>query len=89
MADQKNLYWINAARAFAIMGVFLSHVQAIYGFSIGIVHRFISPWYVNAFFFISGYLLFRKQLTVPLVNQGKVLYISKLNGGGGTCYYSM
>lgn len=81
MEAKKNIYWINAVKAFAIIAVFLSHVQAIYGYHIGIVHRFISPWYVNAFFFVSGYLLFRKQLSTPLVLQPKSLYISRLNGG--------
>lgn len=82
MEAKKNIYWINAVKAFAIIAVFLSHVQAIYGYHIGIVHRFISPWYVNAFFFVSGYLLFRKQLSTPLVQQSKMLYVNRLNGGG-------
>lgn len=83
MEAKKNIYWINAVKAFAIMAVFLSHVQAIYGYHIGIVHRFISPWYVNSFFFVSGYLLFRKQLSNPLVLQSKKMYMSRLYNGGG------
>ncbi len=80
MAEKKDIYWINAVRAFAIMAVFLSHVQAIYGYSIGKMHLFISPWYVNSFFFISGYLLFKKQLSQPLMCEYKRLYISKIGG---------
>ena len=89
MSEKKNIYWINAVKAFAIMAVFLSHVQAIYGYSIGVVHRFISPWYVNAFFFVSGYLLFRKQLSIPVIRQSKRLYMSKSGGGdnGDTLYF--
>lgn len=84
----KNIYWINAVKALAIIAVYLSHVQSsvFYGYNIGKVHAFISPWYVNAFFFISGYLLFRKQLTEPLVSECKSLYISR--NGGGTSYSS-
>lgn len=80
MSEKKNVYWINAVKAFAIIAVFLSHVQAIYGYSIGLVHRFISPWYVNAFFFVSGYLLFRKQLSEPIVEQSKQQWFSRAGG---------
>ena len=76
----KNIYWINAVKAIAIIAVYLSHVSVFYGYSIGKVHAFINPWYVNAFFFISGYLLFRKQLKEPLITESKLLYISR-NGG--------
>ncbi len=81
--NSKNIYWINAVKAIAILAVYLSHVQssAFYGYSIGKVHSFISPWYVNAFFIISGYLLFRKQLSEPLISECRSLYISR-NGGG-------
>lgn len=83
MAARKNIYWVNAVRAFAIMTVYLSHVQAstLYGYSIGRLHAFLSPWYVNAFFFISGYLLFRKQLSQPLIDERRSLFISRTGGG--------
>ena len=44
-----------------------------------IINRFIHPFYVNAFFFVSGYLLFRKQLSEPLISQRASEY---LLGGG-------
>lgn len=83
MNNSKNIYWINGVRALAIMAVFLSHVQAetCYGYSIGVFHKYLSPWYVNAFFFISGYLLFRKQFTPPLLCEDYKVYISRKGGG--------
>lgn len=82
MECKKSIFWINAVKAFAILAVYLSHVQSslFYGYSIGGVHVFLSPWYVNAFFIISGYLLFRKQLSLPLIEESRVMYISR-NGG--------
>lgn len=83
MTAQKNIFWINAVKTFAILGVFLFHVEQIYGYSLGKINDFIAPWYVNSFFFISGYLLFRKQLSFPIVEQSKQLYINRLANGGG------
>jgi len=42
---RKNIYWINAAKALAIIAVYLTHVQAstFYGYSIGRVHEIIEP----------------------------------------------
>lgn len=43
------------------------------------VNDYIHPIYVNGFFFVSGYLLFRKQLSSPLINQSTSQYI--IEGG--------
>lgn len=86
----KKIFWINAVRAFAIIAVYLSHIQSslFYGYSIGTVHAFLSPWYVNVFFFISGYLLFRKQLSEPLIYENRSQYVSQ-TGGGGIFFYNI
>ena len=77
--DKKNIIWINYIKALAIIAVYLIHVQVIYGYSIGFLLKLINPWFVNAFFFVSGYLIYRKQLTRPIIDQDGIDY---LLGGG-------
>lgn len=67
--EKKNISWINFLKAVCIIGVFFVHSQLYCGYWMGVANVFIHPFYVNAFFFISGYLLFRKQLSEPLVGQ--------------------
>lgn len=55
------------------------HCESYYGMWLGDVNDYIHPLYVNAFFFVSGYLLFRKQLSEPLITQRASVY---LLGGG-------
>lgn len=62
-----------------IITVFFVHCQSYYGYELGSVNVFVYPFYVNAFFFVSGYLLFRKQLNEPIINEKLVSYI---HGGG-------
>lgn len=42
--------------------------------------KLYAPWYVNAFFFVSGYLLFWKQLSSPRIDEDRKAYI--VTGGG-------
>ena len=73
--DKKNIIWINYIKALAIIAVYLIHVQDIYGYSIGFLLKLINPWFVNAFFFVSGYLIYRKQLTRPIIDQDGIDYV--------------
>ena len=77
----KNIFWINAVRAICIIAVYFVHCQIYCGCWVNYTNVFIHPIYVNAFFFVSGYLLLRKQLTEPLKSQNFIEYI---NGGGKT-----
>ena len=45
------------------------------------INNIFRPFYVNAFFLVSGYLLFRKQLSFGIVNQDIKAYFGP-NGGG-------
>ncbi len=59
----KDIGWINTVRALCMISVYLLHSEFYYGnggFSYGYV---LTPFYVNAFFFVSGYLFFQKHLT--------------------------
>lgn len=63
----KLLSWIDNAKAICMICVFILHSEAYYGFgsvSYGILFK---PFYVNAFFFISGYLFFGKWLNVSML----------------------
>lgn len=78
--SNKKINWINAVKAFCIIFVFLRHSGNYYGCSTGVVGDLFIPFYVNAFFFVSGYLLFRKQLSAPRIDEGRKAYM--LMGGG-------
>lgn len=67
--SKKNILWINYIRAICILAVYLVHSELYYGYSIGALDYLVHPFYVNAFFFVSGYLMFRKQLSEPVINQ--------------------
>ena len=70
----KKILWINYIRAISILFVFFVHSEAFYDFNCG-VNAFIHPFYVNAFFFVSGYLLYRKQLSSQLLNHTMCSYV--------------
>ncbi len=62
MTQKKTLHFVDVIKAISMISVYLLHSEAYYGtggFSYGYL---LQPFYVNAFFFISGYLFFRKHL---------------------------
>lgn len=77
--NKKDINWINVVRAISIISVFVVHCELYYGYGLGFINRYIHPYYVNAFFFVSGYLFFRKQLSVPVIEEKCGEY---LTGGG-------
>ena len=58
----KDIIWINLLKALCMIFVYLDHSEVYYGFNPISYGPLFKPFYVNAFFFISGYLFFRKQL---------------------------
>lgn len=54
--------WIDNVKALCMIGVFLLHSEVYYGYGSVQYGVFFKPFYVNAFFFVSGYLLFCKWL---------------------------
>ena len=75
----KDINWINALKALCILFVFLRHSENYYGLDLGWFDGLYQPFYVNAFFFVSGYLLFWKQLSTPRIEETSKKY---LTGGG-------
>lgn len=77
----KSVVWINTYKALCIIGVFYVHCQINYGYWVESTNLFVHTFYVNAFFCVSGYLLFWKQLSSPKIDEDKALFVSR-NGGG-------
>lgn len=77
----KDLNWINAIKAICIITVYLAHAEVYTDYTIITINNVFRPFYVNAFFIVSGYLLFRKQLSQTVVEQGLRDYIG-FHGGG-------
>ena len=74
--NSKSINWINAVKALCIILVFLRHSENYYGVHLGWVDGLYLTIYVNAFFFVSGYLLFWKQLSEPRILEDRKRYIS-------------
>lgn len=53
-----------------MIGVYLLHSEVYYGYGNVQYGVFFTPFYVNGFFFVSGYLLFRKLLNVSALTWG-------------------
>lgn len=86
MERKKNILWINYLKAICIIGVFFVHCEQLYGYGMFGINTYINPFYVNEFFFISGYLLFRKQLSELLINQKTGEY-AVMGGDADSQYY--
>ena len=61
MATANRLHWIDTTKAICIICVYFAHCAAFTTGNINLI-KAVSPFYVNAFFFVSGYLLYKKRL---------------------------
>lgn len=84
--QKKDINWINALKALCILFVFLRHCENYYGDDFGSFDGLFLPFYVNAFFFISGYLLFWKQMLVPRITETRKEFIV---GGGKALFFNI
>lgn len=80
LSQKKDIYWINALKALCMIFVYFGHSELYYGAYIEPINWFRLTFNTNAFFFISGYLLFWKQLTPPRIEAGFQDYVK-----GGMC----
>ncbi len=55
------LHWIDTAKAICMICVYIAHTEA-FTTNNETLGKAVLPFYVNAFFFISGYLLYKKYL---------------------------
>lgn len=73
--------WVDSVKAVCIILVFYSHCSIFYGMSIPLMRNVIEPFYVNAFFFVSGYLLLWKQLSSPKIDETRRTFMKPMGGG--------
>ena len=78
-----DIEWVNLNKAFCMLLIFLLHAQAYCDVKIWGVTSYYSKVHVDAFFFISGYLLFRKQLSPSFVSLDRHSWWN-VPGGGKT-----
>lgn len=71
----KDINWINYSRAFCIIMIYASHCLTYYGYSFSVFAHLVHPVVLSVFFFVSGYLFFRKQLSEPLIRGNTKSYI--------------
>ena len=71
---EKEIDWIDAVRTLCILMVFFAHSVEISGQGIpDWLYRLYDPVYVNAFFFVSGYLLLGKRPSASKLS-GNILF---------------
>ena len=76
---RKDIDWIDHAKFLCMLFVYLDHSEIFGGCKIGTIRNLYLPVFVNSFFFISGYLLFRKQLSNDMISLKRAEW---LPGGG-------
>lgn len=57
----KREHWIDCLKAICIICVYIAHCESFYYVGRNFASFIVGPFYVNTFFFISGYLLMNKQ----------------------------
>jgi uncharacterized membrane protein YcfT len=77
--QKKTIPWINNAKAVCMLIVFLFHSEWYLDYRLHCIDSFYDPFFINCFFFLSGYLLFRKQLSQPVINER----VGEYGTGGG------
>lgn len=81
MEGRSELPWVNWMKFICMLLVYLNHSEIFYGCKLGWVGDLYRPVFVNAFFFISGYLLFRKQWSTKLLSLGRKEWYNSMGGG--------
>ena len=85
MATANRLHWIDTTKAVCIICVYYAHCVAFTTGNINLI-KAVSPFYVNAFFFVSGYLLYKKYLQENTIsNFASQAYLS----GVKTCIFKI
>ena len=75
MGTPKYINWIDYAKAICIILVYFIHCCNYFGIKTPEIGALITPIYVNAFFFLSGYLMFEKQLSEKVISSSLSYFI--------------
>lgn len=78
--EKKELVWVNNVKFICLILVFLTHSESYTKTWIEGLIYYYQPFFTNAFFLVSGYLLFRKQLSNPLVSLNRIEYKNAKGG---------
>jgi len=70
-SQQKHILWIDIVKCLCMVSVYLIHSQFYYGYGKVKYGNIVSPFVVNGFFFVSGYLFFMKKLASSTALQGR------------------
>lgn len=65
---QQREHWIDTLKTICIICVYIAHCESFYCPNYNIARLIVSPFYVNAFFFINGYLIVRKYFKNDKIN---------------------
>ncbi len=71
IGNTKDIFWINSLKAICMIFVYLLHSEIYYGINEISYGYFLKPFYVNGFFFVSGYLFFKKHLVSSATQQSR------------------
>lgn len=74
------LSWVNYIKLLCMVLVYMNHSETYVCVRFEVLRHFYGPIFVNTFFVVSGYLLFRKQLSGDVIVQNRKEWWS---GGGG------
>lgn len=67
MTTANRLHWIDTIKATCIICVYFAHCVVFTTNNTNLI-KAVSPFYVNAFFFVSGYLLYKKYLQNNIIS---------------------
>lgn len=77
---KQEIHWVNALKALCIIFIYVFHCEFYCKFELGTVRLLYLPFFTNAFFFVSGYLLFRKQLSSEIIKLDSSSWMYSLGG---------
>lgn len=80
-AINSSINWINILKVLCMVLIYLNHSEFYCGTTIGEFRNIYLPFFVPAFFFVSGYLLFMKQLKDPLISLSVTEWFNSARGG--------
>lgn len=79
---KNNISWVNTIKVLCMVLIYLNHSEIYCGSTIGSLRNIYLPFFVPAFFFVSGYLLFMKQLQTSLISMSTKEWFNSVSGGG-------
>ena len=76
-----SINWINILKVLCMVLIYLNHSEIYCSTTVGELRNIYLPFFVPAFFFVSGYLLFMKQLKEPLISLSAKDWFNSIGGG--------